>query len=92
MAEPMTPAEEKEMYRLSELLGTLDATLPRSSPLREGLEKGAIAIQACFIHGHIKWVEMMYDGLHNPDSELTAEQRAHLVSLGIDPDDEREDE
>jgi len=82
----MTPPDEQEMHRLCKLLGTLDATLPPSSPLREGLEKGALAIQASFMHGHRTWVETMYNGLHDPNTELTAEQRAHLVRLGIDPD------
>jgi hypothetical protein len=82
----MTPADEREMHRLCELLGTLDATLPPSSPLREGLEKGALAIQASFIHGHRAWVEGMYNGLHDPNTELSAKQRASLVRLGIDPD------
>ena len=82
----MTPSDEQEMHRLCELLGTLDASLPPSSTLREGIEKGALAIQASFIHGHREWVESMYNGLHDPNTDLSAEQRAHLVSLGIDPD------
>ncbi len=85
-AENMTPADEGEMHRLCKLLGTVDKTLPTSSPLREALEKAAFAIQASFIHGHRNWVESMYTALHDPNTELSAEHRAHLVSLGIDPD------
>jgi hypothetical protein len=82
----MTVSDEQEMHRLCDLLGSLDANLPPHSPLRECLEKAALAIQASFIHGHRAWVETMYNGLHDPNADLTAEQRRHLSSLGIDPD------
>jgi hypothetical protein len=81
----MTPTDELEMRRLCDLLGTIDASLPEGSPLREGVVKGALSIQATFIHGRRTWVEKMYNGLDNPATKLTEEQRAHLMKLGIDP-------
>ena len=84
--EQMVPDDEKEMRRLCELLAAVEATLPPTSPLREGLEKGALAIQACFVRGHGSWVDGMYACLHGPNTELTADQRAHLARLGIEPD------
>jgi hypothetical protein len=81
----MSQENDAEIYRLCELLGAIDKALPAESPLREGLQKGAIAIQTAFIHGHRKWVEDMY-GLQFLRGDLTEEQWAFLDRLGIDPE------
>jgi hypothetical protein len=69
------------------MLTAIDTSLPDSSPLREGLKKAGLAICDAFVHGRRGWIEDTYNGLEDPLADLTPEQRAHLLSLGIDPDD-----
>ena len=64
------------------MLATIDASLPESSPLREGLVKAGLALSIAFIDGRREWIENTYAHLDDPLSE---EQRAHLIKLGIDP-------
>jgi hypothetical protein len=81
----MSLSDEKEMYRLCAMLGDIAETLPNSSPLSEGLKKAAFAVQVAFIHGHRTWIEDQFRNLED-SAELTEEQRAHLLKLGINPD------
>jgi hypothetical protein len=53
--------------------------------LREGLVKAGLALSVAFIDGRRGWIENAYAHLDDPLSEA---QRAHLISLGIDPDTE----
>ncbi len=81
----MSPTDEQELHRLSALLAEVDKSLPRDSPLREGLVKAGLALSIAFIDGRRGWIENTYAHL---DDDLTEEQRAHLIRLGIDPDAE----
>jgi hypothetical protein len=81
----MNQEDNAELYRLCGMLGVIADTLPAGSPLQEGLQKGAIAIQAAFIHGHRRWVEDMY-GLQFVQEDLSDEQRSLLNRLGINPE------
>jgi hypothetical protein len=86
----MNQEENSEVHRLCALLEAIDKTLPPKSPLREGLQKGAIALQTAFIHGYRRWVEDMY-ALQFLKKELTDEQQALLLRLGIDPEADPDD-
>jgi hypothetical protein len=79
----MSPDDEQELRRVSELLKETGKTLPDGSPLREGLVKAGLALSIAFIDGRRGWIEAAYAQL---DDELTDEQRAHLIRLGIAPD------
>ncbi|MAT70678.1 MAG: hypothetical protein CMJ58_14275 [Planctomycetaceae bacterium] len=82
----MSPADEQELRRISALLEQVDKSLADGSPLREALVKAGLALSIAFIDGRRAWIEDTYAHL---DGDLTDEQRAHLVRLGIDPDAER---
>ena len=80
----MSPADEQELHRVSALLAEIDRSLPDRSPVREALLKAGIALSIAFIDGRRSWIENRY--VHLGD-DLTDEQRAHLIALGIDPND-----
>jgi hypothetical protein len=82
-AEKMSPIDEQELHRVSALLEAIERSLPARSPLREGLVKAGLALSIAFIDGRRGWIENTYAHL---DDSLSAEQRAHLTRLGIDPD------
>lgn len=79
----MTPEDEFELQRLTDMLSEIDADLPDSSPLREALEKAGLAVSFAFIDGRRSVIEKVYE---NRDAGLTLEQREHLRSMGINPD------
>ncbi len=76
----MTPEDESELHRLSEMLAEIDATLPESSPLREVLFKSGWAIFHAFTKGRRPEIEKLYE---NRDTELTDAQKDHLRSMGL---------
>ena len=80
----MTQADENELHRLSDMLRAIDGTLERTSPLREGLKKAGLALSLGFIHGLRPDIERHYQRLGTP---LTEKERAHVRSLGIDPEE-----
>ncbi|MCB9920527.1 MAG: hypothetical protein H6822_00005 [Planctomycetaceae bacterium] len=82
----MTPEDETELYRLSDMLSQIDATLPDTSPLREALQKSGLAIIYAFRDGRRFDIETDFDGI---GKQLTDLQREHLRSMGIDPDVDR---
>lgn len=79
----MTPEDESELHRLTNMLSEIEATLPECSPLREALQKAGYAISYSFMDGRRSQMENIYD---NVEAELTDEEREHLRSMGIDPD------
>ena len=79
--------DEKEMRRLCSMLEAVDGMLPESSPLREALVKGALAIQFAFARGRRSHIDEMFATLQDPQKELTQEQMAKLRELGIDPEE-----
>jgi hypothetical protein len=79
----MTPEDESELHRLTNMLSEIDASLPEFSPLREALQKAGYAISYSFMDGRRSHIENIYD---NVEAELTDEEREHLRSMGIDPD------
>jgi hypothetical protein len=81
----MSPADEQELHRVSALLAEVDKSLPEGSPLREGLVKAGLALNIAFIDGRRRWIEDTYAHFYD---DLTDEQRAHLIHLGIGPDAE----
>jgi hypothetical protein len=78
----MKSADEKELFRLTELLQRLDEELDASSPYREALMKGALALHQVFLMGHRAELEQQFVDIEKP---LSIEQIAHLRSLGIKP-------
>ena len=85
LEENMTPADEGELHRLSNMLATLNRDLANDSPLREGLAKAGLALGFAFIDGRRAQIEHAYRQLDSSVAALTDEQRAHLAELGIDP-------
>lgn len=79
----MTPDDEIELHRLSDLLQQIDGSLEPNSPLREALVKAGLALGLGFIHGWRPEIERIYRMREEP---LTEAERTHLRSLGIDPD------
>lgn len=79
----MTPDDEYELHRLTDMLAEIDAGLPASSPLREALQKSGLAISYAFIDGRRAEIENVYG---NIDGKLTNHQKECLRNIGIDPD------
>ncbi len=79
----MTPTDENELHRLSDMLRAIDRELERTSPLREALNKAGVALNLGFCHGLRPEIEHHYQQL---GVTLTDAQRAHLSRLGIDPE------
>ena len=79
----MTDADEIELHRLCDMLGTIDRTLDRSSPFREALKKAGLALIHGFIDGRRGEIERQYQQLGTP---LSDSERMRLRTLGIDPD------
>ena len=79
----MTPQDEKELHRLADMLRDIDATLPRESPLREGLKKAGLALSIAFIHDLRPEIERQLTSLGTP---LSAAERARLGMMGMYPD------
>jgi hypothetical protein len=84
----MSPSDEGELHRLSDMLAAIDGTLPSHSPLREGLKKAGIALILAFIQGSRSDLEQQYEGIDEP---LSDDQRAELVRWNINPEDETPD-
>jgi hypothetical protein len=61
----MTPQDEKELHRLTDMLRDIDAKLQRESPLREGLKKAGLALCASFIHNLRPEIEQDYVALNS---------------------------
>ena len=59
----MTPQDEKELHRLTDMLRDIDANLQKDSPLREGLEKAGLALSVAFINNLRPEVERIYSAL-----------------------------
>lgn len=77
-------SDEEELHRVSALLEAIDQSLPKPSPLREGLAKAGLALIVAFRDGHREWIENTYAHLDDPPTD---EQRARLLRLGIDLDE-----
>ncbi len=73
--------DEKELYRLTDLLKSVADQLDSDSPWLEGLKKSALALQLAFLHGFRLEIEKMYSDIGKPPS---AEERKYLNRLGID--------
>jgi hypothetical protein len=56
----VTPQDEKELYRLTDMLRDIDAQLQQESPLREGLKKAGVALSVAFIHDLRSEIEQFY--------------------------------
>lgn len=65
----MTPADEEELQRLSEMLATIDGTLPGDSPLHEALKKAGLALAFSFLNGQRSNIEQLYSQLDLPLDE-----------------------
>jgi hypothetical protein len=83
-ARALSTADEEELDRLSALLEAINQSLPESSPLQEGLAKAGLALSIAFVDGRRGWIENVYAHLDDPPTD---EQRARLLRLGIDPDE-----
>jgi hypothetical protein len=79
----MRPTDEKELYRLTNMLRDIDATLQRGSPLREGLKKSGLALICAFSHDLRPEIEEQFMKL---GTALTQKERARFKKLGVDPD------
>jgi len=81
----MSPEDETELYRLADMLEQIDHTLPNDSKLREALYKAGLSLSFSFLDGRGPDIE---EGYLNRNAGLSSEQREHLKSLGIDPDED----
>ena len=81
----MTPADEAELHRLSDMLEAIDRGLQSDSALREGLQKAGIALSLGFIEGLRGRIEHAHRGLTTPPTEADL---ARLRAMGIDSDEE----
>jgi len=81
----MADADDSELFRLCAELEQIGRSLPGSDPKREALKKAALALHIVFDRGFRQRLEEQYNALANP-RVLTQAERAHLISLGIDPD------
>jgi hypothetical protein len=79
----VTPTDEGELHRLSEQLRLIDSQLQSNPSAREALQKAGIALIMTFLQGKRQELEEWYENL---DAPLTDAQRAHLRSMGIDPE------
>ena len=77
----MTHDDEQELLRLTSILERLHDQLEPNSEFSEPLKKAAVALSVAWMNGLRSQVEHL-----SSDKELTEEERAHLRSLGIDPD------
>lgn len=78
----MSPEDNNELHRLTDMLRTIDEGLPQSSILREALQKAGLALSLGFINGIRVEIEDRYEGIGAP---LTEAQLEHLRTMGIDP-------
>ena len=62
----MTPTDEEELHRLSELLRLVDSQLQSNSSAREALQKAGIALIITFLHGRRQELEEWYKNLDAP--------------------------
>jgi hypothetical protein len=79
----MTKEDEQELHRLCDLLRRVEKSLEVGSPLREAVIKAAYGVSLAFIHGFRSRVDELF-ARHG--TELTAEEKDHLRSMGIEPD------
>jgi hypothetical protein len=77
----MSPIDETELQRLTDMLRDIDGKLEGSSPLREGLVKAGLALHRVFMDGKREDLERTFSSLEMP---LTEAETAHLKSLGIE--------
>jgi hypothetical protein len=82
----MTPDDEKELHRLSEMLRRIDGHLEDKTS-REGLQKAGIALMLAFLRGLRPELEKWYAGIDAPISEV---ESVYLRSLGLEPEDPEE--
>ena len=81
----MDKVDERELFRLTELLRGIDGKLDQTSAEREGLKKYGIALILVFLRGLRPELEAWCDNMGSPLNEA---QRQHLLALGINPDSE----
>ena len=65
----MTPADEQELHRLTNLLESLHELPELDSACREALKKAALALSVTFIHGMRPEMERLFVSLGKPLSE-----------------------
>ena len=78
----MTSHDEHELHRLTKILESLDRKLVGDPAAHEALQKAALSLSMTFIRGLRPEMEGQFQKLGTP---LTAAERAHLGSLGIQP-------
>jgi hypothetical protein len=78
----MTPEDEKELRRLTDMLAAIDAGLPAASPHRRALEKAGIALSVAFLHQLRPEIEDLFQA---SEKDLTEDERLRLRQLGFDP-------
>lgn len=79
----MNGTDETELNRLCNLLKCVDERKAISSAEREALQKAALALHRVFIAGNRARIEEGFAMIGQP---LLESERAHLRSLGVDPD------
>ena len=79
----MQAADDTELRRLCGLLKRIDERAAISPEERQALQKAALALHRVFIAGGRPQVEESFAMIGQP---LLESERAHLRSLGIDPD------
>ena len=71
----MTDADERELFRLANVLQSLDQELASDPSSREALRKAGIALGFLFLRGLRSEIEQAYSGSR---TGLSEEQRQHL--------------
>jgi hypothetical protein len=77
----MSESDDIELRRLCQALERLDKLTESGSLEREALRKAGFALHLIFFDERRKEIERLYE---NPP--LTEEQRARMISYGINPD------
>ncbi len=84
----MIKEDERELFRLTEMLRRIENSLELESELREPLTKAGLALIHCFNNGLRDHLEKDYNEVKEP---LSFEQETILQNMGIDttsPNDE----
>ncbi len=84
----MTKDDEKELFRLTEVLRTMHEKVGNDVLASEALKKAALALSVGFIHGLRTEIERFYSDHEHP---LSGDDRARLANLDIPHDDEEKE-
>ena len=77
----MTPSDEAELNRLTEMLRSIASERDPDSAVHEALKKGALALTIGFVRGLQREIERAYESL---DAPLDSDQLRQLRQMGVD--------